>query len=565
MKTLRLIAVAVLMGAAIQTAYGLAPVSRTSTSQYGMVAAAHPLAVEAGLRMMEKGGNAVDAAAAVAFAVGVAEPFGSGIGGDGIAMIYIASENKVDAFEYRCAAPMAATRNTYPESTRSEWTKGGKSFAVPGLIAGTCAFHEQYGQLSLAEVMQPAIDMAENGYAVGPALSKVISDSYDKIAANPEMVKMFLVEEFPPEVGQRLRNPMLAKTLRLIAENGPEIFYGGPIGEQFVAGTRGQGSLITLDDLKAYKARRTEALSIDYRGMKIYAPTMPMGGIGVLLNLNLIERLPLDIAAGASSPQNLHLMAEAMKLGSRDRYAVSGDPMFTKIPTEWLLSDEYSDQRAKLVNPSRALTVAEIPVGPVDQGPGSTTHFTIMDAKGNAVSITQTLGGYFGVGVTAPGLGIVLNDQMKNFSPSASSPNALYPGKRMNSTQSPVIVTKDGQSILAMGSPGNYRITTTVTEVLVNILDFGLPLQEALDIPRISALYRDEILEVESGFSAETLAALAAKGHKVNKHGEMDMFFGGVHAVARDPKTGLLTGAADARRDGVSKGLAEPPKATATR
>lgn len=561
-----LVAAALVSVASPHSAAALIPAidaPRQDTSPHGMVAAAHPLAVEAGLRMLEQGGNAVDAAAAVAFAITVVEPFGSSIGGDGNALIYFKTTGEVKAFDYRATAPRRATAAVYPNDRRAQWTNSPLGPGVPGMIAGTCAMHEEYGLLPLATVIAPAIAYAEQGYPAGRALVEIINDTFPMLSADDELSGAYLVDGLPPDVGQTLTNPQLAQSLRLLAATGPDAFYRGPLGETVTTWLQSKGGIMTMQDLADYRVQRRNALSIEYRGAVVHSAPPPFGGIAVLQNLQLLRHLPLDVAKGPSHPDNLHLMAEAMKISSRDRSRVSGDPNFVNVPVEEILSPEYNARRAAEIKLAQATTS----VTPSDEAPdnpwGNTTHLTIVDSQGNAVSLTQTLGGWFGSGQMVPGTGIVLNDQMKNFSPRRNSPNVLAPGKRMNSTQSPTLVTRDGQLILAVGSPGNYRIISTVTQVLVNYLDFQMPIQDAINAPRLSARFDDPKLSVEGDFPAATLDALRAHGHDLAVKGTVDLFFGGVHAIHRDPATGMLTGAADPRRDGVAKGLRAVPKPAA--
>lgn len=534
---------------------------KTAVASGGMVAAAHPKAVDAGLEMLRNGGNAADAAAAVAFALAVVEPFGSSIGGDGVSLVYMKEGNKLTSYTYRCQAPALASYTMYDYSDKDSWVKSTKGPAIPGMVKGTLAMQEEFGVLTREQIMAPAIRFARDGFPVEKTLASVISDMYDDISGNEATGSIFLDDLFPPEVGATLQNPDLADSLTLIAEQGESVFYEGELAKTISTYLIANGGHLTYDDFKSYEATRTEAIHIDYKGYQIYSVPPPFGGIAVLGSLQLYERVDISNFPNSHSLQNVHALAETMKLAIKDRYEVSGDPRFVDVPVDWILSEEYADVRIKSFHPERANVPDDLEAGPVYEKPdpvGSTTHLTVVDGDGNAVCITQTLGSFFGSCVTVPGTGIVLNDQMKNFSSSKTSPNNLQPGKQMHSTQAPTMVLKDGELILAVGSPGNYRILTTIFQVIVYYLDFDLELQEAINAPRIAGRNYDDELHLEARFSDGIRQGLIELGHELDIRGAMDLYFGGVHAVARDPETGMLTGGADPRRDGVSGGLEKP-------
>ena len=539
---------------------------RIDQSVDGMVAAAHPLAVDAGLEMLQQGGNAIDAAVATAFAIAVVEPFGSSIAGCGIALSYSAAQDAITAYNYRSQAPAAASLDTIDFSDRDELGLSPRGPAVGGVVAGLCMMHEDGGTLPLASVIAPAIRFAEEGFPAGPTLVTLINDLYHVVEGDEGIASILLDDGFPPEAGTIIKNPDLAASLRLIAENGPSAMYGGPLGDAIATHVQSLGGIITAEDYAVYEAIRDEPIMIDYRGYTVYGAPAPFGGMPILQSLQLLERLPLATDQSPISANNVHLMAEVMKFSAADRSPVMGDPRFVDVPVEWVLSDEYADQRVKDIDPKFATTPDDVESGenlenipeeftksPGD--PGSTTHLTVIDGDGNAVSITQTLGHFFGSGIMVPGTGIMLNDQMRNYSRRKYSPNFLMPGKRMRSTQAPTIVVKDGELIFALGSPGNYRIITTIIQLLVFVIDFDLELEEALDLPRIYSRNSEDRLIMESRFTKNTYSILRERGHDIQIKGSMDLFFGGAHAILRDPETGMLTGGADKRRDGVARGL----------
>lgn len=549
--------------AALAPSVGLSqhPTEKSATSRNGMVTAAHPLAVQAGLDMIAAGGNAIDAAAATAFAIAVVEPFGSGIGGDGVALVYNSTTDEIISYEYRCAAPLMASYNTHDYSVTAQWRGTIAGAATPGMVAGTTSLHADFGALPLAQVMEPAIRYAEEGYIVGPTLAEIILNMYDTIIANDELAATFLVDEFPPEPGTKLTNTDLAASLRLIAEEGPSAFYGGEVGRRLVTGIEEAGGFVRMEDLRSYRVNKSRPLHITYRDHHVYSAPLPYGGLAVLHNLQLIEQLPIDKSESHTSPVNVTLLANAMKLASHDRSEVAGDPRFVNVNTDWFLSKDFARQRADLIHEDRVLLrdqMADLPEEPPTDIHGSTTHLSVMDGDGSAVAITQTLGAFFGCGVLVPGTGIVMNDQMKNFSRIRSSPNNLQPGKRMNSTMAPtIILNEDRESVMVVGSPGNYRIITTVVQMIVNVLDFNMSLPDAIDAPRITARHWNSLVELEGRHPSSTISHLRRSEFQVSTRGDFDLFFGGVHAITRDPETGMLTGAADRRRDGVAGGVPE--------
>jgi gamma-glutamyltranspeptidase/glutathione hydrolase len=434
------------------------------------------------------------------------------------------------------------------------------------MVMGTLAMHEDYGLLSRQEVMAPAIRFAREGFEVGPTLAGLIADMYEPLSEKEEAAKIYLEDLFPPEVGSVLRNPELAVSLELIAEGGADVMYTGPLAKKIASYLQANGGVLSAEDFASYAMIKSEPLRVKYKNYEVYSAPPPFGGIAVLEALQLYERIDTSKYPGPHSAENIHAMAEVMKLTSADRYDVAGDPRFVKMPTDWLISEEYADLRIKDFNPAKATVPDDVDPGLVwkdRNASGSTTHLTVVDSQGNAVVLTQTLGTFFGSTIVVPGTGILLNDQMKNFSGRSSSPNKLEPRKSMNSTQAPTIVLKDNELVLAVGSPGAYRILTTVFQFLVYALDYDMRLQDANDAPRITARDIYDELRMESRIAEDVRKKLEAMGHVLQVQGEHDLYFGGVHAVARDPKTGMLTGSADLRRDGVAGGFEKEPAASA--
>jgi gamma-glutamyltranspeptidase/glutathione hydrolase len=528
--------------------------AKQAIGRKGMVAAAHPLAAQAGVEMLRKGGSAADAAVATAFALAVVEPFGSSLGGDGTALVFSATTGSIESINYRCAAPFKASYESLDFSDRDVWSHTAKAAGVPGMVAGTCALHERHGSLPLATVMAPAIRYAEEGFEVTPKLASILLDNYAVLEAHEETGAIFLDDGLPFDAGTTIRNPDLAATLRLIAAEGPEAFYSGALAQKIDAYMASSDGLMSVKDLATYKPRIGAAIHTDYRGMTVFTTPPPFGGLAVLQNLNVISQLPFDFGRPYTDEHNLHLLVEVMKGVSRDRMRTLGDPEFVEVPIEFLLSAEYAHARAQLIALDHAVPPREVRhvEAPDRDYEGNTTHFSVVDGAGNAIALTQTLGQFFGCGVTVPGTGILLNNQVRNFSGRPESPNSLRPGKQVRSTQSPTIVTHKGDAILVAGSPGNYRIITTVVQVLVNYLDYGMSIWEALEAARFTSRHSYPTLQVESRFPAETIETLEKKGHKIEVFQDYDLYFGGVHAIAFDPARRLMIGAADRRRDGVA-------------
>ncbi len=513
------------------------------TARNGMVASAQPLASAAGLEILMAGGNAVDAAVASAFALGVVEPNATGIGGEGMMVIYLAEKKLTISIDYRSMAPLADM------SKVKFGNEGHVSVAVPGTVAGLCMALEKYGTMSLAQVLAPAIRYARNGFIVSETLAQTIKDRFDPISKNEALLSIVAPDGLPLEAGQILRNPDLAITLEKIAAGGPDVFYKGEIADAIAADMAKNGGYITKADLAAYRAIEREPVRGTYRGYEIVSAPPPVGGLSVIEILNILENF--DLASEPPlSPRNVHLMAEAMKRGFADNSAYIGDPAFTKIPIAGLLDKEYARARAKEIDPGKISP--KINAGTPPEHP-STTHLSVVDRHGNMVALTQTLSGFWGAAVAVPGTGIILNNEMQNWS--ARGPNAYAPGKRMRTTIAPTIIAKDGKPFVTMGTPGAGRIISTMVILAVNLLDYGMGVQEAIESPRFYARDTEKDLSLESRVPAETKKWLASIGYSIKEYPEFDLFFGGAQAILVDLATGIMHGGADPRRDGAVFGF----------
>ncbi len=523
----------------------------------GMVASAHPLASQVGLEILKKGGNAVDAAVATAFALGVVEPNASGLGGGGFILFYHAKSKKLEAIDYREVAPMKATPDMYKMSPDGKTvldkasTVGHRACAVPGTLAGLEWALRRWGTMKLKDVLAPAIKIAEEGFTVSPTLHGMMKNYYEKLIRFPETAKIFLKEGMPYEVGDRLRLPELARTYRLIAEKGSEVFYRGEIAEAIVKEIKAGGGILTKEDLAEYKPTLREPVRGSYRGYEILSmPSPSSGGTHILQMLNILEGYDM-VKLGHNTPASIHILAEVMKRVFADRARYSGDADFVRIPTQGLLSKEYAAEVRKAIGEDK-VGVQVAPGNPYSFQSGGTTHSSYVDQEGNIVSLTQTINLFFASGVTIPGYGILMNDEMDDFVPIPGKPNSIAPRKRPISSMSPSIVLKDGKPFLSLGSPGSTRIITALPQILMNVIDYGMDLQQAINAPRIHCI--SGAILMESRIPPSVQEALKAKGHRVTVKGAMDLYFGGAQAVMLDPRTGKLYGAADPRRDGFAIG-----------
>jgi gamma-glutamyltranspeptidase / glutathione hydrolase len=509
----------------------------------GMVASAHPLASQAGLDILKAGGNAVDAAVAAAFAIGVTEPNATGIGGEGMMVIYIAETKRAIAIDYRSSAPAAA------KGLKSIPATGFAAAAVPGTVAGLCLALEKYGTMPLRRVLSASVRLAEDGFAIGPTLAQIINDNFESLAKNEALAAIFCPTGLPLEAGGVLVNPALGRTLRSIASGGRDEFYKGALAGKIAAASAAGRGLIGKEDLAAYRAKEREPVRGSYRGYDLVAAPPPVGGLGVVEIMHILENF--DMAANAPlSARRVHIMTEAMKRGNADWRAFVGDPDFVQVPIAGLLSKSYAKVRAAEIDPSRISAKAGSG-NPGRMESPSTTSLSVVDRDGNMVALTQTISDFFGAKVVVGETGIILNNELRNFSD--SGPNALAPGKRMRTTISPTLVVKDGQPFATLGTPGAARILTTMAILLSNLIDYGMGIQAAIESPRFFPA-SDRELAVEPRFPPETTAALAALGYKISPRAEYDLFFGGAQGIIITPGTGRRVGGADPRRDGAVLG-----------
>lgn len=542
----------------------------------GMVVSAEAHATRAGVEMLRAGGNAVDAAVATAFVLGVTEPYHSGIGGGGFLLVRLA-DGRAFALDARETAPAAATADMFvaPGVAKDASRLGPLAVATPGLVAGLAEALALWGTKPLADVMAPAIRLAQEGFPISPRHARVLAMAVEMGIAKrfPETARIQLPPDGKPAApGWRLVQRDLARTLRTIAREGPDAFYRGRIAKAIAAEVERQGGLVTLNDLDAYRTKQREPVRGSYRGLEVISfPPPSSGGVALLQSLQILEGFDLA-ARGAGSSASLHLVTEAMKLAFADRAYWLGDPDFVDVPVARLLAPEYAArQRARIDPPwfrrapwtwghgEHAIVVAGPGFAVEDAG---TTHLSVTDAAGNAVAITQTVNLLFGSGLTVPGTGIVLNDEMDDFAVAPNVPNAfglvdvrganaVAGGKRPLSSMTPTIVVRDGKTHLVAGSPGGPRIISTTLETLLNVVDYGMDVQEAVSAPRFHHQWQPDVLVLEAAVPEDVREGLRRRGHTLEISPRN---WSSAHAIAIDPKTGVQQGGSDPRSDGLALG-----------
>jgi gamma-glutamyltranspeptidase/glutathione hydrolase len=527
-------------------------------STTGMVAAQNALAAEIGAQVLADGGNAVDAAVAVGFSLAVVLPRAGNIGGGGFMLIHDAASGDDTAIDYREMAPPGATRDMFLDANGDAdprlSRRSHKASGVPGTVAGLYFAHEKFGRLPWKRLLQPAVALARDGIVVTWDLSTSLKGRHDFMCQNEATCQYFYKDGgVPYEMGERLVQSDLAASLQLIADQGPDAFYRGAIAEKIAAEMKEGGGLIDMDALAAYKPAVREPLRGEYRGYEIVTmPPPSSGGVHVIQMLNVLEHFPVA-GLGAGSADNIHLLAEVMRLAYADRSKHLGDPDFYPVPIEWLTSKDYGAELAKTIDMTRARPSSDVAPGvaPAYESP-QTTHFSIIDVDGNVVSNTYTLNLSYGSGISVRGAGFLLNDEMDDFVSKPGVPNAfgllggtansIEAGKRPLSSMTPTIVFADGEPWFATGSPGGSRIITAVLQTIVNVVDHGMNIADASAQPRMHHQWYPDILQVESGFSPDTIKLLRNRGHTV----ELESSMGSVQTVAH--KDGLFRGASDPRR-----------------
>ena len=501
-------------------------------AEHGMVVAQEKLAARIGADVLKRGGNAVDAAVATGFAMAVTYPRAGNLGGGGFMVIHSKDHGEDVTIDYRETAPAATTADIFlgpdgkPDIAKSRDSALG--IGIPGTVAGLTLALEKYGsgKFTLAELLTPAIELARNGFTVTDDVADSMPEEQPRLARWPSVTRIFFGKDGAPlHEGDLLVQTDLATTLSAISEQGPRGFYQGPVAEKLVKGIGDAGGIMTLDDLKSYSAAIRAPMRGTYRGYDIVSMPLPSSGGVVLLEiLNILEGFPLGEMKQGSAP-SLHVMIEAMKRAYADRARYLGDPAFVDVPVATLTSKEYAARQRASIDIDRATPWTDLLSAKPPREGSNTTHFSVVDSFGNAVSNTYTLNFSYGVGMVAEGTGVLLNNELDDFTAAPGASNAFGlvgfeanlpgPGKRPLSSMSPTIVLKDGKPVLVTGSPGGSRIISAVMQVIVNVLDYHMDIAAAVAAPRVHHQWLPDVVRVEHGFSDDTLAALRAKGHRV--------------------------------------------------
>lgn len=569
-----------LIGLLLAVAALAAPVARASTqpvrSEHTMVVTVHQLASQVGADMMKEGGNAIDAAVATGFALAVVHSPAGNIGGGGFMLIRMA-DGTAHFLDYREKAPAAATRDMYLDAQGNVIAGtsevGYKSIGVPGSVAGMVYAQQKWGKLTLKQVMAPAIKLARDGFPLTWGEAWDFHDQY--LSKFPESRRVFQRNGDYYKPGEIFRQPDLARTLERIADK-PDDFYHGSLAKEIAAAVLKGGGLITVDDLAHYEVKEREPVRGTYRGYEVVsAPPPSSGGTVLIETLNILEGYDLN-RMGDRSAESIHFTVEAFRRAFFDRAEFLGDPDFSKLPIAQLIDKRYANAWRESIDPARASLSKELkrpaifseleqyaavhPAATVSPESNHTTHYSIIDAEGNAVAVTTTINDWFGSRVTVDGLGFLLNDEMDDFSSKPGVPNsdgliqgsanAIGPGKRPLSSMTPTIVVHDGKTVMVLGSPGSSKIISTVANVLMGVVDYGMNIQEAVNAPRFHNQWLPDVVNVEKYFSPDTVKALHQMGYTVVTGlyaGDTSGYWSDAECIAIDEKNGDREGATDGR------------------
>jgi len=527
----------------------------TASAPRGMVVSAHPVASATGVRILRSGGNAADAAVATVAALNVVEPHASGLGGGGFMLYYDAKRDSFAVIDYRERAPGNVVRERYYQRTDTMQNirqHGATAIGTPGAPAGWQTIHDEFGTKPLADLLAPAIAVADTGFDLSQKQCDIIVDHLPDILPDSAIVSIFLADGLPPTAGFRVKQASLSSTLRQLGATSLKQVYAAPIADDMVNAVRARGGVLTKEDLAAYRVQIRTPLRGWYRGYEIITlPPPSIGGTALLEILKFAERFQVHTLPYLST-EYIHRLAQASRQALKDVTTWISDPEYDAPPVLQLLSDSWISAASEIM---RGKGVPER-IQPWDASralkPGNTTHLVVIDSAGNLVSLTQSINDFFGAGVMAPHAGIMLNNHMADFSGDSTRKNSVMPYHRPVSNMAATIVRKNGKPILVIGSPGGPRIAPTVAQVLIAVLDGRLGLDEAIKAPRFFPA--NSTLMVESRLPQSTLDGLEKLGWTIQLNGSVNNYFGGVHAVQIDPVTHRLFGAADPRRDGAPAG-----------
>lgn len=533
----------------------------------GMVVSDNRLATREGLKVLEEGGNAVDAAVTVGFVLAVTYPRAGNLGGGGFMLIKTEKADGIISIDYRETAPASSTRDMFLDKhgyvDRKKARDSVHSSGVPGTVAGLALALEKFGTISLKRALEPAARLAREGYYVSAEMERSLIQVKERMEKSPESMSVFFKKDGKPyRTGEIFSQPDLAWSLEQIMKNGTDSFYKGEIAEKISGFMKKEGGPLTMEDLASYKPEIREPVKGEYRGYQIYSmPPPSSGGVHLIQMLNMLEKFPLR-KYGSNSAKSIHILTEVMKLAYADRSKYMGDPDFVDVPAEEIISDQYAEKLLSKINTERCTPSSEIKPGdPLNTyESANTTHFSVVDKDGNAVSNTYTLNFSYGNGITVPGTGILLNNEMDDFSSKPGVPNAygliggefnsVKPGKRMLSSMTPTIVMKDGNPFIVTGSPGGGRIITTVLQVILNVIDHDMNIAEATAVPRIHHQWFPDKTYIENGISKDTTEILEKRGHQL----ESGRTIGAANSILYDQDT--FYGYSDPRRPaGLAEGI----------
>ncbi|WP_299008435.1 gamma-glutamyltransferase [uncultured Shewanella sp.] len=529
-------------------------------AKQGMVSSQEALATRAGVEILKQGGNAIDAAVAVAFSLAVTLPRAGNLGGGGFMLVHLAKENKNIAIDYREMAPFETHKDIFLDENGDPDPKlsreHGLSVGVPGTVKGMVLALKEYGTMSLQQVTQPAIEMALNGIIMTPDLANSLNSAKQRLSQWPSTQAIFYKKDGTNyAIGERFKQPELAHTLELIAQKGSKGFYEGETANKIVDAVTQAGGVMTLADLKEYQAVKRTPVEGSYRGYQVISmPPPSSGGVHIIQMLNILEQFPMD-KLGLNTASSIHLMSEVMKRAYADRSEYLGDPDFYNVPVDTLTSKAYAKKLASDISLEKVTPSTDIKPG--DLAPyesNQTTHYSVVDKWGNAVSNTYTLNFSYGSGLVAKGTGVILNNEMDDFSAKAGTPNgygligghanAVEPKKRPLSSMSPTIVMQDGEPYIVTGSPGGSRIITTTLQIILNVIDHNLNIAEATIAPRIHHQWLPDEIRIEQGINKDTIKLLENKGHEVTLKNAM----GSTQSIIMTENG--FTGFSDLRRSG---------------